>query len=128
MCGCGKLRWITNDASSVGRSPLSNTPCQHTQALLREDDNLLRQTFFTILRHHHPELTTKVDVIYALAQAWCYSESESDFEMLDKRLTDLKPDEAILVSYCLRLYLLLQSFAHAMYSKRLVTGAGLQSG
>ncbi|KAL4856631.1 Phosphoenolpyruvate carboxylase 1 [Chlorella vulgaris] len=44
------------------------------------------------------QLANKVDVIFALAQAWCMSESDSDFEMLEKRLDALTPDESILVS------------------------------
>jgi hypothetical protein len=32
-----------------------------------------------------------------LMQAWCMSESDSDFEMLEKRLEALTPDESILV-------------------------------
>lgn len=39
----------------------------HNQ-LLKEDDDLLRQTFLQIFRHHHPALANKVDVIFALAQ------------------------------------------------------------
>ena len=62
----------------------------------------LRQTFLSINRHHNPKLATKVDVIYALSQAWCMSESDVDFEMLQKRLSDLTPDELILVrAHCL---------------------------
>ena len=57
----------------------------------------LRQTFLSINRHHNPKLATKVDVIYALSQAWCMTESDVDFEMLQKRLSDLNPDELILV-------------------------------
>ena len=57
----------------------------------------LRQTFLSINRHHNPKLATKVDVIYALSQAWCMSESDLDFEMLQRRLSDLNPDELILV-------------------------------
>ena len=48
-------------------------------------------------RHHHPNLARKVDVIYALAQAWCNSNEDSDFEMLEKYLSALKPEETILV-------------------------------
>ncbi|EFJ49534.1 hypothetical protein VOLCADRAFT_59445 [Volvox carteri f. nagariensis] len=65
---------------------------------LRDDDSLLRQVFFSILRHHHPNLAAKVDVIYALSQAWCTSQSDSDFELLVKYVTDLKPEERILVA------------------------------
>lgn len=65
---------------------------------LREDDNLLRQIFFGVLRHHHPNLATKVDVIFALSQAWCGSETEGDFKMLEKYICDLRPEERILVA------------------------------
>lgn len=68
-----------------------------TSHLLREDDNLLRQTFLNLLNHHHPELAHKINVIYALSRSWVFSESASDFEMLQKRLEDLNPDELILV-------------------------------
>jgi len=39
-----------------------------------------------------------VDVIYALSQAWCSSNEDSDFELLEKYLAGLKPEEAILVA------------------------------
>jgi hypothetical protein len=39
----------------------------------------------------------KVDVIYALSQAWCTSTSDEDFQLLEKYLTSLKPEETILV-------------------------------
>ncbi len=115
--------------------------------LLRDDDSLLRQIFFGVLRHHHPNLVraarapatiatwrtvrarslawiarasmamallpsrrasrpcrlrarpqaNKVDVIYALSQAWCNSNSDSDFELLSQYLAALKPEESILV-------------------------------
>lgn len=38
------------------------------QALLKEDDDLLRQIFSQVFRHHHPEVANKVDVIFSLAQ------------------------------------------------------------
>lgn len=38
------------------------------QALLKEDDDLLRTIFTQVFRHHHPQLANKVDVIFALAQ------------------------------------------------------------
>lgn len=65
--------------------------------LLRDDDSLLRQIFFNVLRHHQPNTATKVDVIYALSQAWCSSKDNADFDMLEKYLGDLKPEECILV-------------------------------
>ncbi len=68
-----------------------------TGNLLRDDDSLLRQIFFSVLRHHHPNLANKVDVIYALSQAWCNSNSDQDFELLESYLSALKPEETILV-------------------------------
>jgi hypothetical protein len=44
-----------------------------------------------------PSQANKVDVVYALSQAWCNSKSQSDFELLEKYLTSLKPEETILV-------------------------------
>lgn len=38
-----------------------------------------------------------MDVIYALSQAWCSGKADSEFELLEKYLTDLKPEESILV-------------------------------
>ena len=38
------------------------------QALLKEDDDLLRQIFSQVFKHHHPQLANKVDVIFTLAQ------------------------------------------------------------
>ncbi|WIA14756.1 hypothetical protein OEZ85_003241 [Tetradesmus obliquus] len=66
--------------------------------LLRDDDSLLRQVFFNVLRHHHPNTANKVDVIYALSQAWCKSKDDGDFELLEKYLGNLKPEECILVA------------------------------
>lgn len=54
---------------------------------------------FLFCRHHHPNLARKVDVIYALAQAWTSSNDDGDFEMLEKYLSALKPEETILVRY-----------------------------
>eukprot|EP00878_Enallax_costatus_P019218 GHUV01020271.1.p1 GENE.GHUV01020271.1~~GHUV01020271.1.p1 ORF type:complete len:138 (+),score=14.72 GHUV01020271.1:206-619(+) len=67
--------------------------------LLRDDDSLLRQVFFNVLRHHHPNTANKVDVIYALSQAWCKSKDDSDFDLLEKYLNNLKPEECILVRW-----------------------------
>eukprot|EP00879_Flechtneria_rotunda_P019395 GHRR01020372.1.p1 GENE.GHRR01020372.1~~GHRR01020372.1.p1 ORF type:complete len:416 (+),score=77.29 GHRR01020372.1:187-1434(+) len=66
--------------------------------LLRDDDSLLRQVFFNVLRHHHPNTANKVDVIYALSQAWCKSKDNGDFDLLEKYLDNLKPEECILVA------------------------------
>ena len=66
-------------------------------SLLRDDDSLLRQIFLKVFSHHHPTLANRLDLIYAMSQAWCQSGSESDFEMLNKYLEKLKPEETILV-------------------------------
>ena len=68
--------------------------------LMKDNDNLLRNMFFTILRHHQPKMATKLDVVYALSSAWTLSESDGDFEMLEQRLKDLNPDELIMVCSC----------------------------
>lgn len=98
-------------ALSMSKDGPSAYALEVNQALLKEDDDLLRQTFLSVFRHHHPQLANKVDVIFALSQAWCMSESDDDFDMLVKRLETLKPDEHILVgrrgsgaSYCLDLW------------------------
>ncbi|GIL79818.1 hypothetical protein Vretifemale_9097 [Volvox reticuliferus] len=65
---------------------------------LRDDASLLRQIFFSILHHHHPKLATKVGVIYALSQAWCTNESESELNLLVDYITALQPEERILVA------------------------------
>lgn len=39
---------------------LSGTGSSSYAALLRDDDSLLRQIFFSVLRHHHPNLANKV--------------------------------------------------------------------
>jgi phosphoenolpyruvate carboxylase len=83
---------------AVGNLGLSSYALEVNQALLKEDDDLLRQTFLSVFKEHHPQLANKVDVIFALAQAWCLSESDSDFELLEKRLEALTPDESILVA------------------------------
>lgn len=70
--------------------------------LLREDDSLLRQTFFEIVYHHHPHLAGKIDEIYKLSLAWCKTETDKDFKALEKILSDLNPDELILVRSVLR--------------------------
>lgn len=84
-------------AMSMSKEGPSAYALEVNQALLKEDDDLLRQTFLSVFRHHHPQLANKVDVIFALSQAWCMSESDDDFDMLVKRLETLKPDEHILV-------------------------------
>ncbi|KAL4446268.1 hypothetical protein ABPG77_003075 [Micractinium sp. CCAP 211/92] len=64
--------------------------------------DLLRQTSLSVFREHHPQLANKLEGIFALAQAWCLPESDSDFEMLEKRLEALTPDESILVEAATR--------------------------
>ncbi|KAK9814631.1 hypothetical protein WJX72_009042 [[Myrmecia] bisecta] len=78
--------------SNVGSAPRSSVD------FLQEDDSLLRSSFLAILRHHHPKLASKIDVIYALSSAWCESEDPADFEALEQRLAALNPDEQILVA------------------------------
>lgn len=84
--------------TNLGLESVNSYAFEVNQALLKEDDDLLRQTFLSVFRHHHPQLANKVDVIFALAQAWCMSESATDFEMLERQLAALGPDERILVA------------------------------
>lgn len=87
-------------ASTVTAESLP-TELPHTlseaKLLLREDDSLLRQTFFEIVHHHHPHLAERIDSIYRLSMAWCKTESDKDFQALEKALSALNPDELILV-------------------------------
>ena len=46
---------------------------------------------------HLLQIASKLDVIYALSASWGETESSEDFEMLEKKLTALRPDELILV-------------------------------
>jgi hypothetical protein len=60
MNGLGSIanRMGTNDGFSL----------EVNQALLKEDDDLLRQIFNQVFRHHHPQVANKMDVIFSLAQ------------------------------------------------------------
>lgn len=71
--------------------------------LLREDDSLLRMCFLQIIQKHHPKLASKLNVIYALSASWGQDESLSDFEMMERKLSELTPEEMILVSHPVRL-------------------------
>lgn len=61
-----------NTADVEGSLPIPALPqsfsMEVNQALLKEDDDLLRQIFSQVFRHHHPSLANKVDVIFSLAQ------------------------------------------------------------
>jgi len=78
--------------------PNASSLAQGLSQLLRDDDSLLRQIFFSVLRHHHPNLANKVDVIFALASSWCSSNSDTDFTLLESYIASLKPEESILVA------------------------------
>ena len=65
------------DGSGIGSAGLNTAFSLHdtpqfslevNEAMLKEDDDLLRQIFTQVFRHHHPELANKVDVIFTLAQ------------------------------------------------------------
>jgi hypothetical protein len=53
-------------ANSMGTS--DGFSLEVNQALLKEDDDLLRQIFNQVFRHHHPQVANKMDVIFSLAQ------------------------------------------------------------
>ena len=67
------------------------------QKLLRDDDTLLRQIFFSILQKHHPRVANKVDVIYGMAREWCEDGTDDHFEMLATYIEKLQPNERVLV-------------------------------
>jgi len=90
----GRLSLVTADSLAT---QLPHT-LSEASLLLREDDSLLRQTFFEVVYHHHPHLADKIDEIYKLSLAWCNTESDKDFQALEKILSGLNPDELILVS------------------------------
>lgn len=52
-----------------------------------------------------------MDVIYALSQAWCTSQTDDDFEILETYLARLKPEELILIT---------SSFSHMLNLHNLV--------
>ena len=89
----GRLSLVTADSLAT---QLPHT-LSEARLLLREDDNLLRQIFFEVVYHHHPHLADKIDEIYKLSLAWCHTESDKDFQSLEKILSTLNPDELILV-------------------------------
>lgn len=89
----GRLSLVTADSLAT---QLPHT-LSEASLLLREDDSLLRQTFFEVVYHHHPRLSDKIDGIYKLSLAWCNTESDKDFQALEKILSGLNPDELILV-------------------------------
>jgi len=50
---------------------LAETPkfsLEGSQALLKDDDDLLRSIFLKVFQHHHPDLSGKLDTIFNLAQ------------------------------------------------------------
>ena len=79
-----------------GSNPLESAT-SYGGSLLHEDDSMLRKVFLSVLRHHHAELAPKIDVIFALSEAWCLSESDEDFKRLGDTLEALAPEELILV-------------------------------
>ncbi|KAL6776785.1 PEPCL1 [Auxenochlorella protothecoides x Auxenochlorella symbiontica] len=112
-------------ALSMSKDGPSAYALEVNQALLKEDDDLLRQTFLSVFRHHHPQLANKVDVIFALSQAWCMSESDDDFDMLVKRLESLKPDEHILVASAFSQLLNLHNLTEEIVTARVEKAARL---
>ena len=61
----------------------------------------VRRAMFYVLVHGQRtcllQIASKLDVIYALSASWGETESSEDFEMLEKKLTALRPDELIFV-------------------------------
>ena len=72
-------------------------------ARLKSDDTILRKMFLDVLKHHHEDLSIKLDVIFALADKWCQSHAQSDFDELEKYLEEMLPNEHILVRSCTKI-------------------------
>jgi hypothetical protein len=64
---------------------------------LKDDDTVLRKILMEVLRHHHPDLAIKFEVIFAMSSKWCKSRNENDFHQLEQTLEDLNPAHSILV-------------------------------
>lgn len=64
---------------------------------LTDFEKVLRTVFRDVLQHHHPKLKEKFDTILELAEKWCESMKQEDFDLLEQTLEALKPDEGILV-------------------------------
>ncbi|KDD75970.1 phosphoenolpyruvate carboxylase [Helicosporidium sp. ATCC 50920] len=106
-------------------NPMPSFAHEVNQAMLKEDDDLLRNTFLSVFCHHHPQLANKVDVIFAMSQAWCMSENDSDFDILVRRLEALQPDEMVLVSSAFSQLLNLHNLTEEIVTARVEKAARL---
>lgn len=94
-------------ASAAAPTPTRNSPHpappHPISAIARHlDDNDNHQTNTNTTTIIHPIPTHRqVDVIYALSQAWCKSRDDADFAELERYLTELRPEERILVGVIL---------------------------
>ena len=66
-------------------------------ALLTNEDKVLRDMFLEVVKHHHESLANTLLLVIDLADAWCKSGEQEDFDKLEECLENLKPDETILV-------------------------------
>mmetsp|Transcript_31274 Transcript_31274/g.78359 ORF Transcript_31274/g.78359 Transcript_31274/m.78359 type:complete len:923 (-) Transcript_31274:37-2805(-) len=86
---------------------------------MEEDDTLLRKAFFEVLKHHHPEVANKVDIIFALSQSWTNSpdrdKMHKELKMLEDYLVDLDPEEMILVASSFSQLLNLHNISEAVH-------------
>lgn len=73
-----------------------NDHCERKSKLAYLEE-VLRTVFRDVLQHHHPLLREKFDKILELAEVWCTSMEQKDFDVLEQTLEELKPDEQILV-------------------------------
>lgn len=67
--------------------------------ILKDDDTILRKMFLDVLKHHHEDLSGKLDEIFAKADRWCETQEQSDFDELEKYLEEMLPSEHILVCF-----------------------------
>ena len=78
-------------------------------AALQKEDADVREWFFEVLAHHHAALCDKLRETIDLADRWCKSGEQSDFDALEDYLENLLPNEAILVRFTYRCRLPLQA-------------------
>lgn len=74
---------------------------QSVRFSLEDLDKRLRDTFLEVVQHHHESLGETLLTVIALADKWCNSGAQQDFDALEECLENLKPDETILVRHLL---------------------------
>jgi hypothetical protein len=85
--------------SAASQVSTNADPAMDVIKALRKEDADVRSWFFDVLKHHHPDLSGKLSKTSALADKWCTSGEQADFDQLEDYLENLMPNEAILVRF-----------------------------